>query len=54
MEGKAFEENSTSVAATEMHNALDNLAETVKDPNEKKVSSSTSELHHPRITELSD
>jgi UTP--glucose-1-phosphate uridylyltransferase len=34
---KAFENTSTSVAASQMRNALNNLADTVKDPEEKKV-----------------
>jgi hypothetical protein len=35
---KAFENTSTSVAASQMRNALNNLADTVTDPEEKKVS----------------
>ena len=35
---QAFENTSTSVAASQMRNALNNLADTVKDPEEKKVS----------------
>lgn len=35
---KAFENTSTSVAASQMRNALNNLADTVEDPTEKKVS----------------
>jgi UTP--glucose-1-phosphate uridylyltransferase len=38
---KAFENASTNVAAAQMRNALTELAETVKDPNEKKV------IHNP-------
>jgi UTP--glucose-1-phosphate uridylyltransferase len=34
---KAFENTSTSVAASQMRNALNNLADTVKDPEEKKL-----------------
>jgi UTP--glucose-1-phosphate uridylyltransferase len=34
---QAFENTSTNVAAAQMRNALTNLAETVKDPKEKKV-----------------
>jgi UTP--glucose-1-phosphate uridylyltransferase len=34
---KAFENTSTSVAASQMRNALNNLADTVKDPEEQKV-----------------
>jgi hypothetical protein len=34
---KAFENTSTSVAASQMRNALNNLADTVKDPEQKKV-----------------
>ena len=37
MEGKAFENASTNVAAAQMRNALTELAETVTDPSEKKV-----------------
>jgi hypothetical protein len=39
---KAFENTSTSVAASQMRNALNNLADTVEDPEEKKVSFPTS------------
>jgi len=35
---KAFENTSTSVAASQMRNALNNLSDSVKDPAEKKVS----------------
>lgn len=35
---QAFENTSTSVAASQMRNALNNLADSVKDPKEKKVS----------------
>ena len=34
---QAFENTSTNVAAAQMRNSLTNLAETVKDPKEKKV-----------------
>jgi hypothetical protein len=34
---KAFENTSTSVAASQMRNALNNLADSVSDPEEKKV-----------------
>lgn len=34
---QAFENTSTSVAASQMRNALNNLADTVKDPQEKRV-----------------
>jgi hypothetical protein len=34
---KAFENTSTSVAASQMRNVLNNLADTVADPEEKKV-----------------
>ena len=37
MHRQAFENTSTSVAASQMRNALNALADTVKDPNEKKV-----------------
>jgi UTP--glucose-1-phosphate uridylyltransferase len=33
---QAFENTSTNVAASQMRNALNNLADTVKDPQEKK------------------
>jgi UTP--glucose-1-phosphate uridylyltransferase len=36
--GQAFENTSTNVAASQMRNALNKLADTVTDPNEKKVS----------------
>lgn len=35
--GQAFENTSTSVAAAQMRNALTGLAETVEDPDQKKV-----------------
>lgn len=35
---QAFENTSTSVAASQMRNALNQLADTVKDPKEKQVS----------------
>ncbi|KAL2065005.1 hypothetical protein VTL71DRAFT_4145 [Oculimacula yallundae] len=35
--GQAFENTSTSVAASQMRNALNNLADTVSDPTEKKL-----------------
>ena len=35
---QAFENTSTSVAASQMRNALNNLADTVTDPAEKNVS----------------
>lgn len=35
---QAFENTSTNIAAAQMRNALTSLSETVKDPNEKKVS----------------
>lgn len=35
---QAFENTSTSVAASQMRNALNNLADGVTDPTEKKVS----------------
>lgn len=34
---QAFENTSTNVAAAQMRNALTNLAETVEDPQQKKV-----------------
>lgn len=34
---QAFENTSTSVAASQMRNALNNLADTVTDPKQKKV-----------------
>ncbi|KAG4265663.1 UTP-glucose-1-phosphate uridylyltransferase [Fusarium proliferatum] len=40
----AFENTSTNVAAAQMRNALTNLAETVKDPEQKKASPSTRNL----------
>lgn len=38
---QAFENTSTSVAASQMRNALNNLADGVTDPKEKKVSAVT-------------
>jgi UTP--glucose-1-phosphate uridylyltransferase len=37
MVNKAFENTSTNVAAGQMRNALNSLADTVQDPAEKKV-----------------
>lgn len=34
---QAFENASTNIAAAQMRNALTNLAETVRDPEQKKV-----------------
>jgi UTP--glucose-1-phosphate uridylyltransferase len=34
---QAFENTSTSVAASQMRNALNSLSDTVKDPKDKKV-----------------
>lgn len=34
---QAFENTSTSVAASQMRNALNNLTDTVKDPEQKQV-----------------
>jgi hypothetical protein len=42
---QAFENTSTNVAASQMRNALNKLADTVKDPNEKKVSASRPRGH---------
>lgn len=36
---QAFENTSTNVAAAQMRNSLTNLAESVKDPEQKKASS---------------
>ena len=43
---QAFENTSTSVAASQMRNALNTLSDTVKDPAEKKVRPQT----HAHIT----
>jgi UTP--glucose-1-phosphate uridylyltransferase len=43
---QAFENTSTSVAASQMRNALNNLADTVTDPEDKKV------CHTPRFARL--
>jgi hypothetical protein len=40
---QAFENTSTNVAASQMRNALNKLADTVTDPSEKKVSNTP---HH--------
>jgi UTP--glucose-1-phosphate uridylyltransferase len=42
---QAFENTSTNIAASQMRNALNQLADTVKDPQEKKV-------RYTRIQEL--
>jgi UTP--glucose-1-phosphate uridylyltransferase len=41
---KAFENTSTSVAASQMRNALNNLADTVSDPEQKKVTCTSANL----------
>ena len=43
---QAFENTSTSVAASQMRNALNNLADTVTDPTEKKVCLESEILHY--------
>jgi UDP-N-acetylglucosamine pyrophosphorylase len=45
---QAFENTSTNVAASQMRNALNKLADTVQDPSEKKVSNTPT----PRPTSL--
>lgn len=47
---QAFENTSTSVAASQMRNALNNLTDTVKDPKEKKVSTA----RFPSANQISD
>ena len=44
---QAFENTSTSVAASQMRNALNNLADTVEDPTEKKVRSLSRQYPSP-------
>jgi hypothetical protein len=54
---KAFENTSTSVAASQMRNALNNLADSVEDPKEKKVCSHLERGRikaNPRIIALRD
>ena len=48
---QAFEDTQTSVAASQMRNALNNLSDTVKDPAEKKVCLRIS-THDDRSEEL--
>lgn len=43
---QAFENTSTSVAASQMRNALNNLADTVQDPEQKKVNDSYKEYEN--------
>lgn len=45
---QAFENTSTNVAAAQMRNALTNLAETVEDPNDKKVITIPANMQHCR------
>lgn len=45
---QAFENTSTSVAASQMRNALNNLADGVTDPKEKKVSTDMLSSHSHR------
>ena len=47
---QAFENTSTSVAASQMRNALNALADSVKDSSEKQVSSRTKPLRHTLLT----
>lgn len=47
---QAFENTSTNVAAAQMRNALTNLAETVEDPNDKKVCTPGREKREGRYT----
>lgn len=43
LHNQAFENTSTSVAASQMRNALNNLSDTVKDPKDKAVNTSRGE-----------
>lgn len=45
---QAFENTSTSVAASQMRNALNNLADTVKDPKDKQVRPATTTAHREK------
>lgn len=47
---QAFENTSTSVAASQMRNALNQLADSVKDPKEKQVSQSFP--HHVQLEQI--
>lgn len=47
---QAFENTSTSIAASQMRNALNKLSDTVENPEEKKVSSS----HNPHRTSFAN
>lgn len=47
---QAFENTSTSVAASQMRNALNNLSDTVKDPQEKKVSKAAHNCPHKNLS----
>jgi UTP--glucose-1-phosphate uridylyltransferase len=49
---EAFENTSTSVAASQMRNALNQLADTVKDPEEKKVRHLGHEFWNPAADNL--
>lgn len=46
MSQQAFENTSTSVAASQMRNALNNLCDSVTDPAEKQVSCLESQQAH--------
>lgn len=47
---QAFENTSTNVAAAQMRNSLTNLAETVEDPEQKKVSKNQPEIHEIAVS----
>lgn len=47
---QAFENTSTNVAAAQMRNSLTNLAETVKDPEQKKASSQRNRPKNPTVS----
>lgn len=49
---EAFENTSTSVAASQMRNALNQLADTVKDPEEKKVRTESYEMRETSADNL--
>jgi hypothetical protein len=48
---QAFENTSTSVAASQMRNALNNLCDEVTDPAEKQVCLKLDELHKLYVLE---
>ena len=53
---QAFENTATNIAASQMRNALNNLTDTVKDPEERKVwlTEAITETHAKRLQAVRD